>query len=193
MQYFIISALLVFACYLFFVFIASKRVVATGIVIAGNRNVTSKIEYNQMDKKPLYIMALCYAAKVKWLTLSEQNWVGDSFANVFNKTIQNWPEIPYVEMLSYLEKTPSVFQIKVYHAKKWSINNSLPKKLYSGDIATHYFFLLKAIVEKLNPDEKIILGGLFNNIENDIFDLKDHSYMSVIKINDKISELMSKV
>lgn len=192
--YVIISIIiLIISVYLFIVYRASRKVVATGIIFSGNGKVESKIIYNKDDKKSLYAMALCYAAKIKWVILSEQKWVDKTFTNIFTETLKNWPQIPYVEMLSSLEKEPAVFRIKLYYIRNWSVNNSLPVKLYAGDLATNYFFLLREIVKELNDDEKKILGSLLQETKNDILELQDESYSALIKLTKKINELLVKI
>lgn len=186
--------LIILVGWLFLVFKASKKVVARAIIESGNGEVQCKVDSSDNDVKPLYAMALCYAVKVKWLMLSEQQFVSETFNNVFEKTIKSWPVIPNVEMLSSLGKKAVFFKIDVYNIKgSWSCNNTLPNQLYAGDLATNYFFLLKAIVEKMNAEEKNILGKLLLNFQDDILNISDNSVLALRKYDKKISDLLSKI
>ena len=168
---------------------------AMGIVRAGNGKVESKIVLNSNDKKPLLAMALCYAAKVKWLILTEPTFTERTFTNVFNNTLNEWPNVPYVEMLSSVRNETSIYQITVYYniSKGWYVNNTIPLKgYYSGDIVTNYFILQKAIMSELNDKEKALLGNLLNNFKDDLLGIstEDKSHSGFEKISKKANELL---
>lgn len=172
-----------------------KNYEAMGIVRAGNGKVESKIILNNNDKKPLLAMALCYLAKIKWLILTEPNLAERTFTNIFNNTLNDWPAIPYVEMLSSVRDDPSVYQVTVYYSRRkgWYVNNTIPLKgYYSGDLVTNYFILLKAILSELNDNEKKLLGNLFNNFKDDILgiSIKDKSNRGLENILKKANRLL---
>lgn len=196
MQYIIIIACIVIAAYFLLVYLGSRKVEAIGIVKAGKGKIESTIICNQNNKKPLLAMALCYAAKIKWLILTEPNWTERTFINIFENTLNSWPEIPYVEMLSSTWDFHSIYKIKVYSIGGWHVSNTIPKKrYYSGDLVTNYFVLLKAILNELNNNEKALLGNLFNEFKDGILgiSLKDRSINALRIVNKKANELLNKI
>ena len=98
MIYVIIIAVIIIL-YLLLVYFGAQKVSAVGIVTAGNGNIDVKLIYEKNNKKPLYAMALCYAVKVKWLLLSEPDWVEQIFDNVFDEILNVWPKIPHTEII----------------------------------------------------------------------------------------------
>lgn len=198
MQYIIIIALIILAIYISLVYRGQRQYEAMGIVKAGEGKIESKIMLHGNNKKPLLAMALCYLAKLKWLILTEPNWTETTFTTVFKNTLNNWPDIPYVEMLSSVRDDPSVYQVKVYYSRRkgWYVNNTIPLKgYYSGDLVTNYFILLKAILSKLNDDEKVLLGNLLNNFKDDILGIsvKDKSHSGLEKILNKANRLLQNI
>jgi hypothetical protein len=181
--------------YISLVYRGKKQYAAKGIVKAGEGKIESKIMLNNNNKKPLLAMALCYLAKIKWLILTEPNWTDRTFTNIFNNTLNDWPAIPYVEMLSSVRDDPSVYQVTVYYSRRkgWYVNNTIPLKgHYSGDLVTSYFILLKAILSELNDNEKMLLRNLLNKFKDDILgiSIKDKSHSGLENILKKANILL---
>ena len=156
------------AIYISLVQLGSKKIVATAYIISGNNKVETKIDFDEDNKKQLYALALLYAAKIKWLTLTDSPLSLKIFRNVFNNTLSEWPEVPGVEMISSLKEDDKIYKIELSKIHNyWSINNELPKNGYAGDLVTNYFFLLKKIVSELDNNQKMILGDLLKKYSKD--------------------------
>jgi len=120
-----------------------------------------KVEVSGDDQQPENIRALllCYAAKIRWLIVSEPSVLLTVFRNIFNQTFAKWPNIPAVDMLASLNKNPSIFVVNLNLGRisysdpnriGYSIENILPDTCQSNDIVTHYFFLLKELLARLD-------------------------------------------
>lgn len=193
MQYVFIILGILLVVYLALVFYGSQKVSAIGTVTAGAGRVDCKLEYDTSKKKSLYAMALCYAVKVKWLLQTEPDDAENTFVNVFKRTVKEWPEVPYVEMLSSIRNGESVFKVKVYSGKRWYVNNMFPAQYYGGDLATHYFILLKEIAGQLSVAEKEVLGNLLKKSENQIVTLQDRSMDALHEANKVVDSFLSQV
>lgn len=189
----VITIASVIAMYLLLVYLGSQKVVASGIVTAGNGKFETKILYEKSNKKPLLAMALLYAAKINWLILSEPSMTKEIFTNIFENTLNEWPKVPNVDMRSATNSDVSVYKVKIYHIKNWSIDNVIPKKSYSMDLATNYFVLLNSIVNELNDEERAILREMLEKHKDDILDMsrQDSSVSVLMATQKKISETLN--
>lgn len=195
MEIFFLALLaLIIAIYVTTVQFGSKKIVATGYVISGNKKVETKIDFSEEDKKQLYAMALLYASKIKWLILTDPPLSLKIFRNVFNNTLNEWPEVPMVEMISSLDEGERIYKVELSKIKnRWSIITHLPKNGYAGDLVTNYFFLLKAIVNELTKDEKEKLGDMFKNYSEQckLMSSQSKSYFALLSEQKIINNLLS--
>jgi len=144
---------------------------ATGRVEAGAGKVLASVD-GVLDRGTAVPMALCYAAKIRWLTLSEGEQTQDVLKNLFGLTVRNWPEIPYVEMLASLSQTPSVYSVQVRYDPRgsgWFVTNNLPRLGNKGDLVTHYFFLLREIARALSAPDRDRLGQALRSFTDVLF------------------------
>lgn len=129
--------------------------VMTGVIEACDRKVTVTIE-GIIDQTTCLAMALCYAAKIRWLTLSEEELVKEIFSNVFKITIDGWPNLPEVDMVASLSKTRTIYSVDLRCDPKgagWFVTNTIPRILSNrADLVTNYFFLLNKICQVM-PEE----------------------------------------
>lgn len=191
----IIIVVIILAIYILLVYRGQRQFEARGIVKAGEGQIESKILLHGGNKKALLAMALCYLAKIKWLILTEPDWTEKTFKNIFNNTLNDWPAIPYVEMLSSIRGAPSIYQVTAYYSRRmgWYVNNTIPLKgYYPGDLVTNYFILLKSILSELNDSEKQVLGNLLNDFKGDILEIsiKDKSHSGLANILKKANRLL---
>jgi hypothetical protein len=120
----------------------------------------------------VFALLLCYAAKTKWVLLSEPELPQEVFQNVFRLTLKDWPKQPYVEMISSLREEPTVFRVELLHSDSqgYFITNDIPSSAPKGDLATQYFFLLRDCVENRQFEEEEIksLGGYLDLFTGDV-------------------------
>lgn len=142
-------------------FFRKPKPVASAIVTVGHNRVKVDLSGEQTGQS-LSALSLCYAAKLRWLMLSEEDLVITIFQNVYCKIIETWPEIPYVEMIASLGDKESKYIVDVRHDPKgagWFVTNQMPSLIrHRGDIATHYFFMLNQISKTLNYHDCSSLG-----------------------------------
>lgn len=184
-------------CYLFIVLKGNKQFAAIGIVKAGEGKVETQIILNQKDKIPLLAMALCYLTKIRWLIITEPTGAEKTFSYLFNNTLNNWPDVPYVEMLSSIRKNISEYKVTVFYSGRngWYVNNVIPKHgYYSGDLVTNYYFLLKNIISELSEDEKILLGNMLTRFKDDLLSVSsnDKSHSGLQKLLKKANLILYK-
>lgn len=125
------------------------------------------------DSSSAIALSLCYAAKIRWLTLGEEKITQNTFKNVYKMTIENWPEIPPVEMYASLFEEPSVYIVDLRFDPKgagWFVTNDIPVTIqHRGDIVTHYFFLLRKVIERIPDSKKKVLGEALQAFSEDLF------------------------
>lgn len=168
-----------------------KKPIAEAIITATNEGVDVRIIYDKNNKKSLYAMALLYFIKIKWIILTEPNWLNDLFRDGLNEILNSWPIIPDLNVVPVDKDKPLIFNIKIYEREgKWIIINTIPSKVYAVDPLASCFILLKEILKELNDDEKNKLKDLFLKIKNELLNLNDASFSVVRKWEIKISELL---
>lgn len=117
-------------------------------------------------------LLLCYAAKTKWLLLSEPVQVQEIFQNVFRLSLEDWPKQRYVQMMCCLQPEASVFRVELFHSgsQGYLVTNDIPPSTSPNDLATQYFFLLRFCVEKRGFTEEEIrsLGGYLELFTTDV-------------------------
>ncbi|MBU0480209.1 MAG: hypothetical protein KKG47_03790 [Proteobacteria bacterium] len=176
MLYISIAIALFIAGYIALVIKGNSQFYAVGIIRAGEGKVNTQIILKQGDKTPLLAMALCYLAKIRWLIITEPVWSEKTFSNILNITVNNWPVVPNVEMLSSTKKDISEYKVTVFYSarKGWYVDNVIPTcGYYPGDLVTNYYFILKNILSELNEDEKILLGSMLSRFRDDILSVSD--------------------
>lgn len=189
---YLIIAVSIIALYLLIVFLSSHKIIASAVITSGHGKVETKLKFDKNNKRDLFALALCYAIKIKWVILSEQDCVNKTFNNLINETNKDWPIVPYVEMLSSIKKESTIYKINLYNSgKRYSLNNYFPKVTFAGDLATNYFFLLKEIVKELNDDEKETLQRLFLSLKDDILNLNDKSVFALQRHINKINDTLN--
>jgi hypothetical protein len=196
MPYIIIIIAIILVGYLALVVKGNRQFAAIGIVQAGEGKVNTQIILKKDDKSPLLAMALCYLAKIRWLIITEPIGSEKTFTYLFNNTVDNWPEVPYVEMLSSIRKNISEYKVTVYSGRNgWYVNNTIPNHgYYPGDLVTNYYFLLKNIQSELNEDEKILLGSMLARFKKDILSIstKDKSHNGLQELLIKANLILKK-
>lgn len=167
---------------------------ATAKVIAGRGRVDVEITSNEKNPEILFALGLCYAAKIRWLILSEPPILQTIYKNVFNSTLEKWPTIPDVEMLSSLNDTPSRFVINLHFGKSngYYITNTLPHQCPSNDIVTHYFFLLREIIGKLGANHsEMFKTALYTFATKRVFN--DASVPGLIELNKDANTILKSI
>ena len=185
-------ASIVLAAILFFIF-KRQPACATVKVIAGHGRVNVEIANNEQNPEILFALGLCYAAKIRWLILSEPPILQTIYKNVFNSTLEKWPTIPDVEMLSSLDHTPSRFVINLYFGKStgYYITNTLPR-CPSNDLVTHYFFLLREIIGKLDANHSEMFKiALYTFATKRVFN--DASVPGLIELNTDANNILKSI
>ena len=184
-----IAAVGILIVLLAFLLIRRPTALATGRVVAGSGIVEASL-VGATDCSIAIALSLCYAAKIRWLTLSEDQIVQTILHKVYERTLEDWPEIPQVEMIASLSEIPSVYSVELLHDPKgagWFVSNNIPSLIrHRGDIVTHYFFLLKEIGRKLSEIEMEYLGEALRSFsdvmfapESEVTGLKGLSYLNL--------------
>lgn len=193
--------LLIITAFLVSLYITMKQykssIIAIGYVISNQDGITTKINYDKNDKKQLYALVLLHATKVKWLSLTEHDLSLKIFRNVLDKTINDWPQIPIVEMTPFSQSGfEIIYKINLLKSKlHYTTILELPKRGYASDMVTHYFVLLKAIANELNNEEKNRLGDLLKKYINECktMSTQKRSYFALLSDERKINKLLKQV
>lgn len=153
-------------------FLRKPKPVCGAVVVAGRGDVRTDLTGETL-LEPLSALTLCYAAKLRWLMLSEEPLVAEVFENVYRKTLESWPEVPYVEMVASLGPRESKYKIDVRHDPKgvgWFATDSLPLVMRSrNDLATHFYFMLREVAAALSDRDLQVLGHKFESYGTHLF------------------------
>ena len=154
-------------------------------------NVAVEITPDDVKPEDLINLALCYAAKVRWLTLTAPHSAKQVFETVYRNTIKAWPEIPYVEMIASLKQEQTVYSITLYCDEKIGpfIQNKLPREL-TNDLATQFFFLLADIVGRLEPEFVEKMGISLERLQPHLFASEDKSLKGLRVLSHKAVEAL---
>lgn len=186
--------LLVILVFLIYIFFKRQKVCASGKVIAGHGSV--KVAVVTKDNRSIFLisLAVCYAAKIRWVILSEPEITQKIFQNVLKEAIDNWPSIPKVEMMASIYNATSQFKVNLHLSNRqgWFVTNKLPLKVHSADIVTSYFFLLREIVRLLDDKE----SGMLKKALHTFLDKSlahDSSLSGLRDLNAKVNDILKRL
>lgn len=180
--------------YLIIVFKASKTDVAEGFITAKDGTVNVEITYNKKDKMSLYAMALLYLFRIKWLLLTEPNFLNSLFQNLLEEILKNWPEIPDVDIKPVDKNSTLSFRVRISRiGDYYSEIVFIPFKVYAVDVVASSVILLRKIIDELDYNEKDLLKKLLSQIKDDILNLNDSSFSATRKYQREVSDILKKI
>ena len=186
--------LLVILVLLIYIVFKRQKVYASGKVIAGQGSV--KVAVVAKENRPIFLisLAVCYAAKIRWVILSEPEITQKIFQNILNEAMDNWPSIPKVEMMASIYNSNSQFKVNLHLSSRrvWFVTNKLPLNIHSADIVTSYFFLLREIVRLLNDKESQLLKKALH-IFLDNSSAYDSSLSELRNLNVKANDVLKRL
>lgn len=167
---------------------------ASAKVVSGNGKTRVMVSVDSLGSESLMAMALCYAAKIRWLIVSEPEMSNAIYSNVLNSTLNNWPNVPDVDMRSSLNDTDSEFVVNLYRrgGGQYYVVNTMPSSVYCNDLVTHYFFLLREILGKLNKSDSEILRDAFSLFASKKIP-KDPSVGGLLKLNATANDIFQAI
>lgn len=178
--------LVIVLCYAF----RKRQPCAFAKVVSGKGRVYAEVSWSQQAPEILSAMTLCYAAKIKWLIMSEPELSKELYMNILNSTLSKWPTVPDVEMLSSLRGAEIEFVVNLYKRGngQYFVTNTIPSSIHSCDLVAHYFILLREIVSKLSKtDSESLRMALFSFVNKKI--PEDSSVSGLIGLTDVANEV----